>query len=162
MTRVFICYGGPVGLNIGLRLRDFLSRNGMLPFLAGRGSPDIPAGENLDVVIYDRLRRTHVMVSICDLNIMRSKYAREEIQTARDEGILNIPLLIEGRSLPKNLERTWAPIRYDPDNVEASFPQLLVEIHRSIQFRVEKWFEPLGSNPEDGLPVVVLRRRVAS
>lgn len=162
MTRVFICYGGSVGLNIGLRLRDFLSRNGMRPFLAGRGSPDIPAGENLDVIIYDRLKRTHVMVSICDLNIMRSKYAKEEIQTAREEGILNIPLLIEERSLPKDLERTWAPIRYDPDNVEVSFPQLLVEIHRSIQFRAEKWFESLGSNPEDGLPVVVLRRRVAS
>jgi len=162
MIRVFICYGGTVGLSIGLRLRDFLLDSGMRPFLAGRGSPDIPAGENLDVVIYDNLRRTHIMVSICDLNIMMSKYAREEIQTAKQEGILNIPFLMEGRSLPKNLERTWAPIKYDPNSVEASFPQLLVGIHCSIQFRAEKWFESLGSHPEDGLPVVVLRRRVAS
>lgn len=73
MIRVFICYGGLNGLNIGLRLRSYLLSGGMRPFLAGRGSPDIPAGENLDVIINERLRRTHVMVSICDLNIMRSK-----------------------------------------------------------------------------------------
>jgi len=159
MIRVFICYGGSQGLTIGRRLRQYLLNEGMRPFLAGRGSPDIPAGENLDVIIDDKLRRTHIMVSICDLNIMRSKYARKEIQIAKEEGILNIPFLMEGRSLPKNLERTWAQTEYDPQNVQATFPQLLASIHRSIQFRVEKWFEPLGSNPENGLPLIVLRRR---
>lgn len=159
MIRVFICYGGSNGLDIGLRLRTYLSNEGMNPFLAGRGSPDIPAGEDFDVIIDERLRSTHVMVSICDLNIMRSKYARKEIQTAKEEGILNIPFISMERSLPKQLARTWAPIKFDPANVEKAFPQLRVEIFRSILFRTEKFFVSLGNSPEKGLPIPVLRSR---
>lgn len=160
MIRVFICYGGSNGLDIGLKLRTYLLNEGMNPFLAGRGSPDIPAGENFDLIIDEKLRSTHVMVSICDLNIMRSKYARNEIQTAKEEGILNIPFISRARrSLPKQLERTWAPIEFDPANVEEAFPRLTTEIHRSVVFRTEKFFVSLGSSPEAGLPVRVVRSR---
>lgn len=65
---------------------------------------------------------------------------------------------MEGRSLPRKLEGTWAPIKYDPADPDVAFPQLFLDIHRSVQFRAEKWFASLGSNPEDGLPIVVLRR----
>jgi len=157
LIRVFICYGGTNGLSIGLRLRTYLLNNGLSPFLAGRGSPDIPAGENFDLIINEKLRNTHIMVTICDLNLMRSKYARKEIKTAQEEGILNIPFLLNGRKLPKQLERTWAPVKFDQANPEASFPQLLTEIQRSVIFRMEKFFVSLGNSPDAGLPIMVLR-----
>jgi hypothetical protein len=44
-VKVIICYVGSNGGNIGLSLRQYFyaNFNGLTPFLAGRGSPDIPA-----------------------------------------------------------------------------------------------------------------------
>lgn len=156
--RVFICYGGRCGRIIGLSLRAYLSANRCQPFLAGRGSPDVPAGEDFQVIIDKNLRETHVMITICDLNVMRSKYARAEIRLAEEEGILNIPFLENTKKLPTQLARFWAPVRFDPANAAASFPELLAEIHRSVIFRTENFFVSLGNNPNSGLPITVLRQ----
>jgi hypothetical protein len=158
-ARVFICYAGPNGLQIALRLRRYLSDNGLLPFLAGKGSSDIPAGEDFQIFIDDNLRNTHVMVTICDLHIMRSRYARKEIADAKEAGILNIPFLRNGRRRPEALKTTWMPVSFDPSNPDQSFPQLLTQIHSSLLFRMEKWFETLGTGPDSGLPTNVLREQ---
>lgn len=130
----------------------------MDPFLAGKGSPDIAAGEDFQQVIDEELRDTHVMVAICDLKLMFSKYARKEIITALDEGILIVPFMMNGRRLPDKLKDVWAPIKYNPQNVTAAFPELYGAIQDSVLMRVKDYFvRDLRTNPEAGIPPTILR-----
>jgi hypothetical protein len=84
VVNVFICYGGSNGRKIGLALRQYFLAHctGTTPFSAGKGSPDIAAGQDFQAIIGEKLREAHVMLTTCDLNLMFSKYAREEISTA--------------------------------------------------------------------------------
>lgn len=160
MVTVFICYGGSNGREIGLELRRYLieSCNGMNPFLAGKGSPDIAAGQDLNSVIDEKLTEAHVMVPICDLKLMFSKYARREIVTAIDQGTLIIPFMMDGRKLPERLKDVWAPIRYKPQNVNASFPDLYTAIQNALLVRVNDYFvRDLGTNPRTGIPPAIVR-----
>jgi hypothetical protein len=98
------------------------------------------------------------MVTICDLNLMFSKYAREEINTAINEGILVIPFVINGRNLPEKLKNFWAPIRYDPQNPDAAFPELNQAISNSLMVRITDYFvRDLGTNPNTGIPLRIVR-----
>lgn len=131
----------------------------MKPFLAGKGSPDIAAGQGFQRVIDEELRNTHVMVVICDLKLMFSKYARQEIITAIDEGILIIPFMMDGRKLPDRLKDVWAPIRYNPQNVATAFPELYETIQNSLLMRVKDYFvRDLGTNPDTGIPPAIVRQ----
>lgn len=130
----------------------------MNPFLAGKGSPDIAAGEDFQRVIDEELRDTHVIVAICDLRLMFSKYARQEIITALDEGILIIPFMVNGRKLPDRLKEVWAPIRYNPQDVTAAFPELYVAIQNSLLVRLRDYFvRDLRTNPDTGIPPTMVR-----
>jgi hypothetical protein len=160
VVNVFICYGGSNGRLIGLSLRQYFFDHcaGTTPFLAGKDSPDIAAGQDFQAIIGEKLLDAHVVVTICDLNLMFSKYAREEIDTAIEKGILIIPFVVNGRKLPDKLRNVWAPIRYDPLNPNAKFPELILAVNNSLVVRIADFFvRDLGTNPDTGIPFHIVR-----
>lgn len=140
MLRVFICYGGRKGRTIGLDLRKFLRAEGLNTFLAGAGSPDIPAGVDYQKFIDTRLLTSHLVIPICNSGIHRSKPALKEIKMALDAP-RPIPIIAFTRKrcrLPKLIKDRWEPVRFDPDNPKATYSQLLIEIFRRIDYEREK------------------------
>ena len=136
MLRIFICYGGKKGRKIGYSLRKFLRNEGLIAFLAGPKSPDVPVGVNYQEFIDKNLLSSHVMVPICDSGIHKSKPALREIDLATNAP-KPIPIVAFTRKrcrLPRLIRDKWEPIRFDPTNPRSAYPQLLVEIYRRIDY----------------------------
>lgn len=140
LLRIFICYGGREGQRIGYSLRKFLRNEGLMAFLAGPKSPDIPAGVNYHKFIDTKLLSSHLMVPICNSRIHRSRPALREIRLAVTAP-KPIPIVAFTRKrcrLPGLIKDKWQPVRFDPTNPKSAYHRLLIEIYRRIDYEREK------------------------
>jgi len=138
LLRVFICYGKKQGEQIGKRLRKYLRNQGMDAFLASPLSPDIPAGADRDKFIDQRLFSSHVVVPICDSGIHRSTPAKKELSKAIDKGIPIVAFIRGKCRVPKEIQGKWVPVRFSPTNSKSAYPQLMLMIYRTIDWKREQ------------------------
>lgn len=140
MLRIFICYGGREGQRIGYSLRKFLRSEGLIAFLAGPKSPDIPADVNYQEFIDTKLLSSHLMIPICNSRIHRSKPALREIRLAvtAPKPIPIVAFTRKGCRLPSLIRDKWQPVRFDPTSPKSAYHWLLIEIYRRIDYEREK------------------------
>lgn len=134
MIDIFIQFGDDEAREIGLRLRTYLLDKGLYPFLAGRGSSDIPTGiPDYWKFIRRQIIDTDVMVSICNNGFEDSPGVQREFRIIKDERNNNylpiIPFIKEGCSVPKYFEKTWHPLFFEIKSCEEKFCDLLNEIY---------------------------------
>lgn len=138
MLHVFICYGGNEGELIGSNLRAYLRKNAIDAFLASPQDPDIPAGtEDFNKFIDGKLLSSNLMIPICNSGIHRSEPATREIQLAKQKKIPIVAFARKRCVLPKLIKKSWQPIRFDPDCPEETYPSLLLEIYRRVDYERE-------------------------
>jgi len=152
LLRIFICYGGREGESIGIKVRDFLRRQGMDAFLASPKSPDIPAGLDYQKFIEGKLFSSDLMVPICDSGIHESKPARREIGKAVQRRIPIVAFVRRNCRVPKEIKNKWVPVQFSPTYPESAFSSLLLEIYRRVDWEREQ-SEDLSLTQPTRLPV---------
>ena len=137
MIDIFIQFGDDETRNVGLLLRTYLLDKKVNPFLAGKGSPDIPAGtKDYWAYIERQILISDVMVSICNDEFGESCGVQKEFKIIEEErdGKANqlprIPFIKVGCDIPKYYEDVWHPLYFEVNDCEKNFCELLNEVYR--------------------------------
>ena len=137
MIDVFIQFGDDETREIGLLLRTYLLHKTLRPFLAGQGSPDIPAGtQDFWAYIRRQILISDVMVSICNDKFEESCGVQKEFKIIEEERdgqgnqLPRIPFIKEGCDTPRCYEGMWHPLYFTVNDCEKNFCELLNEIYR--------------------------------
>jgi len=132
MITIFLQYGDDAGRDVGLRFHEYLDRKNLDPFLAGRGSDDIPLGFRDWVTIEQYIINSNILVAICTEGYETSEGVIRELDLW-DEQPYRLPIMVllaEGCQMPQRLQGLQRR-RFDPDDFESDFCDWTLEILRT-------------------------------
>jgi len=135
MVSVFIQFGGAEAETVGLCFRKYLLDHRLDPFLAGKKSHDIlPGIQDYWGYIYDKIRTSDIMVSICCEKFDEYCGVKKELHFIKEErnDLIIIPFIKRGVSTPKYHKNRWSPLYFDVETCEENFCDLLVAIYRQV------------------------------